>query len=89
MRLDCSTDAEKFIISDKAVKYFTENFDCETIDGVRIRFEDGWGLVRSSNTQPVIVTRFEAKSEVRLNQIKNLVLSKLTEFGEIKINDIS
>ena len=35
MRLDCPTDAEKFIISDKAVKYFTENFDCETIDGVR------------------------------------------------------
>lgn len=87
MRLDCPTDAEKFIISDKAVKYFTENFDCETIDGVRIRFEDGWGLVRSSNTQPVIVTRFEAKSEARLNQIKKLVLSKLTEFGEIKIND--
>ena len=63
------------------------NFDCETIDGVRIRFEDGWGLVRSSNTQPVIVTRFEAKSEDRLIQSKNLVLSKLTEFGEITINE--
>jgi len=87
MRLDCPTDQEKFDISEKAVKYFTENFDCETIDGVRIRFEDGWGLVRSSNTQPVIVTRFEAKSEKRLNEIKKLVLDKLIGFGEITIND--
>jgi len=87
MRLDCPTDQEKFDISAKAVKYFTEKFDCETIDGVRIRFEGGWGLVRSSNTQPVIVTRFEAKSEKRLNEIKKLVLDKLIGFGEITIND--
>jgi phosphomannomutase / phosphoglucomutase len=87
MRLDCPTDQEKFDISEKAIKYFTENFDCETIDGVRIRFEDGWGLVRSSNTQPVIVTRFEAKTEKRLNEIKKLVLDKLIEFGKITIND--
>ena len=86
MRMECPTDEEKFEITEKAVKYFTENFDCETIDGVRIRFEDGWGLVRSSNTQPVIVTRFEAKSEERLNEIKSLVLNKLSEFGDIKIN---
>ena len=87
MRMECPTDQEKFNISEKAIKYFTENFDCETIDGVRIRFEDGWGLVRSSNTQPVIVTRFEAKSEERLGEIKSLVLDKLSEFGKIKIND--
>ena len=87
MRMECPSDEEKFQITEKAVNFFTKNFDCETIDGVRIRFEDGWGLVRSSNTQPVIVTRFEAKSETKLNQIKSLVLDKLSEFGEIKIND--
>ena len=87
MRMECPTDLEKFNITEKAIEYFTENFNCETIDGVRIRFDDGWGLVRSSNTQPVIVTRFEAKSQERLDEIKALVLDKLSEFGEIKIND--
>ncbi len=86
MRMECNDDLEKFKITKKAIKYFTKNFDCETIDGVRIRFQDGWGLVRSSNTQPVIVTRFEAKSEERLNEIKSLVLNKLSEFGNFKIN---
>ena len=47
------------------------------IDGVRIDFGDGWGLVRASNTQPVIVLRFEAKTADRLNQIRNTVESAL------------
>ena len=60
--------------------------DCNTIDGVRIQFQDGWGLVRSSNTQPVIVCRFEAKSPDRLDQIRNLIIDKISEFGELKLN---
>jgi len=44
-----------------------------TIDGVRVLFDDGWGLVRASNTQPVLVLRFEAMSEQRLLEIRNLV----------------
>ncbi|MFQ5584168.1 MAG: phosphomannomutase, partial [Calditrichia bacterium] len=55
------------------------------IDGVRILFGDGWGLVRPSNTQPVIVVRFEARTPERLEEIKNLVINKLKEFGEIKL----
>ena len=43
------------------------------IDGIRIQFEGGWALVRASNTTPVIVTRFEAKSEEKLNVICNSV----------------
>ncbi|MBE2983892.1 phosphomannomutase/phosphoglucomutase [Campylobacter sp. RM9344] len=43
------------------------------IDGVRIQFEDGWALVRASNTTPVIVTRFEAKNEIFLNEIQEKV----------------
>ena len=53
---------------------------------VRINFEDGWGLVRASNTQPVIVCRFEAKTMDRMNLIKNQILDKLVEFGDIKID---
>jgi phosphomannomutase / phosphoglucomutase len=87
MRLDCKDDNEKFKITEKAIKYFTSNYDCITIDGVRIKFENGWGLVRSSNTQPVIVCRFEANNQNELSEMKNLVLSKLSEFGELKYDE--
>ena len=84
MRLEAVNDEEKFKISEKAIKFFTENYDCITVDGVRIKFGDGWGLVRSSNTQPVIVCRFEANTLERRDQIKDLVLNKLSEFGNLK-----
>jgi len=86
MRLECENDEIKFEISRKASEYFKANYNCIDVDGVRIKFGDGWGLVRSSNTQPVIVTRFEAKTEARLNEIKALVLTKLQEFGKLKIS---
>ena len=72
-------------ITKEAVDYFTSNYDCSTVDGVRIKFDDGWGLVRSSNTQPVIVCRFEANSPERKDEIINLVLEKLKEFGHLKL----
>ena len=40
------------------------------VDGVRVLFGDGWGLIRASNTQPIIVTRFEARSAERLAEIR-------------------
>ena len=86
IRLEANSDEEKFMISKKAVDYFTANFDCSTVDGVRINFEDGWGLVRASNTQPVIVCRFEATSEERMQQIKKLITDKLNEMGELKFD---
>lgn len=86
MRLEAKNDEEKFIITKKAIEYFTKNYDCITVDGVRIKFGDGWGLVRSSNTQPVIVCRFEANSIQRKDEIMNLVLTKLKEFGELKMD---
>jgi phosphomannomutase / phosphoglucomutase len=84
MRLEAENDEEKFKISEKAINFFTKNYDCITVDGVRIKFGDGWGLVRSSNTQPVIVCRFEANSLERRDEIKELVLNKLSEFGNLK-----
>ena len=76
----------QFRIADEAIKYFTKNYDCITVDGVRIKFGDGWGLVRSSNTQPVIVCRFEANSHDRMEEIKDLVLTKLETMGKIKLD---
>ena len=83
MRIDCDNDEEKFKITKKAVEFFKSNYECITIDGVRIKFKDGWGLVRSSNTQPVIVCRFEAKTKEKLQEYKQLVLEQLSKFGNI------
>ena len=85
LRLDCLNDEEKFKISKRAVEYFSKEFQCLDIDGVRIKFDDGWGLIRASNTQPVIVCRFEAQSEDRKNEIMEFVFSKLRDMGEISI----
>ncbi len=85
IRVECPSDEEKFRIAQKAAEYFRENYEVIDVDGVRILFGDGWGLVRASNTQPVLVLRFEAKTSERLEEIKNLVIDKLREFGDIKI----
>jgi phosphomannomutase/phosphoglucomutase len=85
LRLDCSDDEEKFNIAREAEAYFTEHYDCITVDGVRVKFEDGWGLVRASNTQPVIVCRFEAKTRERMKEIQELIMGKLQEFGSVAL----
>lgn len=54
---------------------FPKILDLITIDGIRIVFEEGWGLVRASNTTPVLVTRFEAKSEAKLQEYKEKTLA--------------
>lgn len=85
IRVECASDQDKFEITRKAVAYFKENYEVIDVDGVRIQFGDGWGLVRASNTQPVIVVRFEAQTPERLSEIQSLVVGKLKEFGEVKI----
>jgi len=86
MRLEAESDEEKFRIAKEAVAYFTENYDCSTVDGVRIKFGDGWGLVRSSNTQPVIVCRFEANTAERMEEIQSIVMNKLQEIGKLIVD---
>lgn len=84
IRAETSSDEVKFEIAEKAKAFFSENYDVVDVDGVRILFGDGWGLVRASNTQPVLVLRFEARTQERLEEIKNLVVNKLKEFGNIE-----
>ena len=85
IRAEVASDEQKFRIAEKAKEYFSKNYEVIDVDGVRIQFGDGWGLVRASNTQPVLVLRFEAKTEQRLEEIKNLVVGKLKEFGDITV----
>lgn len=76
IRMECP-DNKKFVLVDKVTEYFRNNYDVVDIDGVRVLFDDGWGLVRASNTQPALVLRFEALTEERLKEIRNLIESVL------------
>ncbi len=78
IRVDCPEDV-KFGVVEKVTEYFRSRHEVIDIDGVRILFEDGWGLVRASNTQPVLVLRFEALSEERLAEIREYVESVVAE----------
>jgi phosphomannomutase/phosphoglucomutase len=84
IRLEADSDEEKFKIAKLAVEYFTKHNNCITVDGVRIIYDNGWGLVRASNTQPVIVCRFEGNTLENMNEIKKIVLDKLKEFGTLQ-----
>lgn len=59
IRVDCPEEA-KFAIVERAATWFGRRYPVNTIDGVRMTFPSGWGLIRASNTQPVLVLRFEA-----------------------------
>jgi len=84
MRVDCS-DEEKFQIVASIVEYFKRQYEVVDVDGARILFGDGWGLVRASNTQPALVLRFEARTPERLQEIEDTVVSKLTEISGLEI----
>ena len=78
IRIDCPDD-RKFIIAERAQEYFRKHYDTIEIDGVRVQFPEGWGLIRASNTQPALVLRFEAQSAEKLTEYRALVESKLKE----------
>ena len=54
--------SRKFQIVEEAVRHFRKTHEVMDVDGARVLFGDGWGLIRASNTQPVLVTRYEARS---------------------------
>ena len=72
IRVDCP-DELKFEVVDRAVKHFRALYDVIDVHGVRVLFGDGWGLIRASNTQPVLVTRYEARTPERLAEIQRLM----------------
>jgi phosphomannomutase/phosphoglucomutase len=76
----------KWKIVEAAKKEFSKEYETIQIDGARILFGDGWGLIRASNTQPIVVTRFEAKTKERLEEIKNIVTDFIKQ-QTTKFND--
>lgn len=82
LRVECH-DNIKFKVVDEVKKYcIDKNYNINDIDGIRITFEDGWALVRASNTGPNLTLRFEAENKVRLDEIQE----EFTKIVNIAIN---
>lgn len=79
-------DQSKFEMFNTIQELFKEADHVNRIDGIRISYEDGWGLIRPSNTQTVIVTRYEGKTKSALSRIKNEIESQIFRVfqGEIR-----
>jgi phosphomannomutase/phosphoglucomutase len=77
-------DDKKFKVIAEAVKYFQKEMGLEvvTIDGARIEFPDGWGLIRASNTAPKLVMRVEADTDKRVREIKAMIEKKVQELNQ-------
>lgn len=79
LRVNCP-DETKFDVVKRIADHFSQTNEVITIDGARIIFEHGWGLVRASNTQALLVLRFEADSDENLQLIRSIVESKVGQF---------
>ncbi|MCS6839661.1 MAG: phosphomannomutase/phosphoglucomutase [Roseiflexus sp.] len=77
-------DEMKFRAIEFVRDYFAARYPVIDVDGVRVDFGDGWGILRASNTEPAITTRFEARTPERLYEIRDLMIGKLHEFAPAK-----
>ena len=82
IRVDCP-DNRKFEIVRELTESFRKKYDVIDIDGVRVNFGEGWALIRASNTQPVIVFRFEANNAGRLAEIISIVRKAVSKYEPI------
>lgn len=87
LRVDCD-DERKFAVVAAIAKHFAATNEVITIDGARILFEHGWGLVRASNTQAILVLRFEADSAEHLNEIRSTVEAEVERLRTLPANSV-
>jgi phosphomannomutase/phosphoglucomutase len=81
IRIDCP-DETKFQVVARVAEYFRGKQKVIEVDGVRVLFDQGWGLLRASNTQPVLVMRFEAANEILLKNYQEKVEAALEQAKE-------
>ena len=79
IRMECPEE-KKFDVVKNLAEYFKQGYKVIDVDGARVLFDGGWGLIRASNTQPVLVLRFEANSEKKLEEIRQIFMKKLGEY---------
>ena len=77
MNIDVDEDKKFKIVEDFITNSDFGDGEKNTVDGLRVNFKDGWGLLRASNTTPKLVLRFEAKSHARLKEIQDMFLVQL------------
>ncbi|MDR7454363.1 MAG: phosphomannomutase, partial [Armatimonadota bacterium] len=82
VRVTCPDD-RKFEVVAALVEAFKRTHEVVDIDGARVLFDDGWGLIRASNTQPVLVVRAEAQTPEALARIKGTLADALAQFPEV------
>jgi phosphomannomutase / phosphoglucomutase len=82
IRVACPDD-RKFHVVDALTREFRQRYEVIDIDGVRVLFPDGWGLVRASNTQPVLVVRAEGTTPAALQRIKDILEEALRQYPEV------
>jgi phosphomannomutase/phosphoglucomutase len=89
LRIGCA-DEEKFQVVEEVTRRFKERGDVRVIDldGARVIFGDGWGLLRASNTQPVLVLRFEGQSEEALARVRATFTAILEEFPSVALEEL-
>ena len=80
LRIDVPEEV-KFALVERARAHFSARHAVIAVDGVRVLFGDGWGLIRASNTQPVVVARYEAKTRDRLHEIQTTMEAWLRDQG--------
>jgi phosphomannomutase/phosphoglucomutase len=84
IRVD-STDDDKFNIVAAVTEHFKKDYDTIDVDGVRILFPGGWGLVRASNTQPILVVRCEADTQENLDKIQGIIRDQLRNYDNVVV----
>ena len=87
IRIACP-DEDKFDVVKRLTEAFKKEHEVIDIDGARVLFGDGWGLVRVSNTQPILVMRFEARTEARLEEIRDVFREKLAAFPMVRAEEM-
>ncbi len=89
LRIGCP-DAEKFDVIARITERFKarDDVDVVDIDGARVIFKEGWGLARASNTQPVIVLRFEGRTEEALDRVRREFVTVLSDFPSVALSEL-
>jgi len=86
IRVACPDDAKFRVVQDLAEE-FARTHEVLTLDGARVRFDDGWGLVRASNTQPVLVLRFEGRTRAALQGVETAFRTALARHPEVRMSE--
>jgi phosphomannomutase/phosphoglucomutase len=82
LQVDCADEVKRGVVG-RLVKEFRQEYEVVDIDGARVSFGDGWGLVRASSNLPVLVMRFEAQTAERMAEIQDTFRAKFRRYPEI------